>query len=162
MQEIRPATKKDLSAITEIYNDAVSNTTATFHIEPKSIREQEKWFDKHTGKYTVIVAVENDVVLGWASLSSWSDRCAYSNTADVAVYIKKGFRGKGIGKKLVKELIEKGSKNGLHTAIAKICSENEVSLNMFGKLGFKHIGTMKEVGFKFGKLLDVHLMQIIF
>jgi len=119
-----------------------------FILSPNQLGNRKQWFDKHTGKYTVIVAVENDVVLGWASLSSWSDRCAYSNTADVAVYIKKGFRGKGIGKKLVKELIEKGSKNGLHTAIAKICSENEVSLNMFGKLGFKHIGTMKEVGFK--------------
>lgn len=162
MLEIRPAVKKDLSAITEIYNDAVLNTTATFDIQPKSDSEQEEWFKRHTGKYTVIVAVEGDIVVGWASLSPWSDRCAYCDTADVAVYIKDGFRGKGIGKKLIGKLLRKGNKNGFHTAIAKICSENQMSFNLFIKLGFKHIGTMKEVGYKFGKVLDVCLMQIIF
>jgi L-amino acid N-acyltransferase YncA len=162
MLKIRTATKKDIPSITEIYNDAVLNTTATFHIEPQSYSEQEKWFERHTGKYTVIVAVENNAVVGWASLSPWSDRCAYSNTADIAIYIKGGFRGKGIGKKLIEELLKKGPENGLHTAIAKISSENEVSMYLFKKSGFKHIGIMKEVGYKFGKKLDVHLMQIIF
>lgn len=162
MLKIRPATKDDIPSITHIYNYAVLNTTATFDVEPKSTGEQEDWFNKHTDKYTIIVAVEDDTVVGWASLSPWSDRCAYGDTADIAVYIKEGFRGKGIGKKLVAELLKKGPENGLHTAIAKICSENEVSLNMFKKLGFEHIGTMKEVGYKFEKKLDVHLMQIIF
>jgi len=162
MLKIRTAAKKDLSSITDIYNEAVLNTTATFDVEPKSVAEQEDWFDKHTGKYTIIVVVEDNIIAGWAALSSWSERRAYSNTADVAVYIKKEFHGKGIGKQLVKELINKGSKNGLHTAIAKICSENEVSFNLFKKLGFKHIGTMEEVGYKFDRVLDVHLMQIIF
>lgn len=162
MLEIRIALKKDLPAITEIYNDAVINTTATFHIETKSVSEQQKWFSKHTGKYIIMVAVEDDIVIGWASLNPWSGRCAYSDTVDVAVYVKEGFRGKGIGEKLVRELLKKGNKNGLHTAIAKICSENEVSFNLFEKLGFRHIGTLKEVGYKFDRLLDVHLMQVIF
>ena len=162
MLKIRPATKNDIHLITKIYNDAVLNTTATFHVEPQSIDEQQKWLEKHTGKYTVIVAVENELLVGWASLSPWSDRCAYGDTADIAIYIKEGFRGKGIGKRLVEELLKKGPKNGLHTAIAKISSENEISMNLFKKSGFKHIGTMKEVGYKFGKVLDVHLMQIIF
>ncbi|MBN1693815.1 N-acetyltransferase [candidate division WOR-3 bacterium] len=162
MLKIRTATKKDLPAITEIYNDVVLNTTATFHVEPQSNDEQENWFEKHTGKYTVIVAVENDAVIGWASLSPWSDRCAYGDTADIAIYIKGSSRGKGIGEKLIEELLKKGPENGLHTAIAKISSENETSMNLFKKSGFKHIGTMKEVGCKFGKVLDVHLMQIIF
>ena len=162
MFKIRTASKNDLSSITEIYNHAVLNTTATFDTEPKTLHEQDEWFERHIDKYTVIVAVQDDIVVGWASLSPWSDRCAYSNTADIAVYIKEGFRGKGIGSKLLEELLKKGTKNGLHTAIAKICSENEVSMNLFKKSGFKHIGTMKEVGYKFEKKLDVHLMQIIF
>jgi L-amino acid N-acyltransferase YncA len=162
MLEIRTATKKDISYITEIYNDAVLNTTATFDTEPKSIAEQEKWFDKHKGKFIIIVGIEDNIVAGWASLSPWSNRAAYSSTADIAVYIKEGFRGKGIGEKLVEQLLEKGPHLGLHTAIAKICKENEASINLFKKLGFKHIGTMKEVGYKFGRQLDVHLMQIIF
>jgi phosphinothricin acetyltransferase len=96
------------------------------------------------------------------SLSPWSDRCAYEYTADIAIYIKEGFRGKGIGKQLVGELLKKGPKNGLHTVIAKISSENGISMNLFKKSGFKHIGTMKEAGYKFGQVLDVYLMQIIF
>jgi L-amino acid N-acyltransferase YncA len=162
MLKIRTATKNDLYSITEIYNDAVLNTTATFDTKPKSITEQEKWFNKHKGKFTVIVAVEDDIVMGWASLSPWSSRAAYSNTADIAVYVKERFRGKGIGKKLIEELLKRGAELGLHTAIAKICEENEASLNLFKKLGFKHIGSMKEVGYKFERLLDVYLMQIIF
>ncbi len=162
MLKIRTATRNDISSITEIYNEAVLNTTATFDIKPKTSSEQAKWFKRHTGKYMVIVAAQNGVVVGWASLSPWSDRSAYSNTADIAVYLKEEFRGKEIGKKLVEELLKKGPEIGLHTAIAKICSENEVSLKMFENLGFKNIGTMKEVGYKFGKVLDVHLMQIIF
>ncbi len=162
MLKIKSAIKNDLLSITEIYNDAVLNTTATFDTKPKSIAEQEKWFDRHTGKYTVIVAIDNNIVVGWASLSPWSNRAAYCNTADIAVYIKEGFRGKGIGNKLVGELLKKGPEIGLHTAIAKICEDNKTSLNLFKKLGFEHIGTMKEVGYKFERLLDVHLMQIIF
>jgi phosphinothricin acetyltransferase len=162
MLKIRTAIKKDLSSITEIYNDAVLNTTATFDTRPKSVLQQEKWFNMHKGNFTIIVGVEYNIVVGWASLSPWSERPAYCNTADIAVYIKEGFRGKGIGKKLIEELLKKGTENGLHTAIAKICSENEVSLNLFKRFGFKHIGIMKEVGYKFERKLDVHLMQIIF
>jgi L-amino acid N-acyltransferase YncA len=162
MLEIRTATKKDISYITEIYNDAVLNTTATFDTEPKSIAEQEKWFDKHKGKFIIIVGVEDGIVAGWASLSPWSNRAAYSSTADIAVYVKDGFREKGIGKKLVEELLKKAPEIGLHTAIAKICEDNKASFNLFKKLGFKQIGTMEEVGYKFGRQLDVHLMQIIF
>ena len=162
MLKIRTATKKDISSITEIYNDAVLNTTATFDTEPKSIDEKKNWFKKHTGKYGIIVAADNDTVVGWASLSPWSGRCAYSNTADITIYVKEGFRKKGIGELLVKDLLKKGAEKGLHTAIAKICSENNASLNLFKKLGFRHIGTMKEVGYKFERMLDVHLMQIIF
>ena len=162
MLEIRTALKKDIPLITKIYNDAVLNTTATFDTEPKSIDEKKNWFEEHTGKYSIIVATENNIVVGWASLSPWSGRCAYSNTADIAVYIKENFRRKGIGERLVKELLKKGHKKELHTAIAKICSENKASFNLFKKLGFKHIGTMKEVGYKFDRTLDVHLMQILF
>ena len=71
---IRRATLKDLPGITEIYNDAILKTTATFDTEPKTIEEQRVWFEHHDECFPVIVAVENGVVLGWASLSRWSDR----------------------------------------------------------------------------------------
>ena len=80
---IRPATNQDVSRITEIYNDAIINTTATFDTETKSIEEQSIWLAAHNEKYPVIVAEENKLIVGWASLSRWSDRCAYDKTAEV-------------------------------------------------------------------------------
>jgi len=159
---IRQAKLEDLEAVTEIYNEAIQKTVATFDTEPKTIVEQKIWFTNHGSKYPILVAELDGVIVGWASLSKWSDRCAYSDTAEVSLYIKEGFRGRGIGKKLLQSIIEEGQKSGLHTAIARITEGNEISIHLHESVGFKHIGIMKEVGRKFGKLLDVYLMQKIY
>jgi len=81
MIEIRSATADDIPFITEVYNDAIINTTATFDTEVKSIEDRMLWFKNHDGNHPIIVA-ENDGVLSvWASLTAWSDRCAYNGTA---------------------------------------------------------------------------------
>jgi len=159
---IRRATLQDLSAITTIYNDAIINTVATFDIEPKSREEQLTWFNDHSGKYIIMVAEIADKVVGWASLSRWSDRCAYSDTAECSLYIENGHRNHGIGRKLVDILMNEARVSGIHTLIVRITEGNEVSIHMCESYGFRHIGIMKEVGRKFGRLQDVHLMQIIF
>ncbi len=78
MCTIRPAQTADLNAITDIYNEAIRTTTATFDTEPKTEEEQKIWFDSHGSKYAILVAEFKGVIVGWASLSKWSDRCAYS------------------------------------------------------------------------------------
>jgi len=156
---IRQAILEDLGAITEIYNEAILKTVATFDTEPKTLEEQKIWFANHGSKYPILVAEQDGLVVGWASLSRWSDRCAYSDTAEISLYVEEEFRGKGIGRKLMEAIIREGQKAGLHTVIARIAEGTEVSIHLHESVGFEHIGIMKEVGRKFGKLLDVYLMQ---
>lgn len=162
MFTIRNAVLKDLPAIVDIYNEAVLNTTATFDTHPRSLDDRRPWFEQHGDKYPLLVAVEDDKVIGWASLSAWSDRCAYADTAEASIYVKEGERGKGIGRKLSQEILKAGREAGLHTIILRIASENVISIKLAESLGFNTIGVMKEVGKKFGKILDVTLMQLIY
>ena len=159
---IRPATLADLSAITEIYNDAILHTTATFDTQPKTLEEQNVWFANHGSKYPVLVAEDEGKVLSWASLSKWSNRCAYSDTAEVSLYVRKEYRRQGIGRQLLKALILEGEKVHLHTLIALITEGNEPSINLFKSEQFQTVGVMREVGRKFGGLLDVRILQKIY
>lgn len=159
--KVRNAAESDLKEITRIYNYAIINTTATFDTRPKTVKSQEKWFYKHSGKYPIIVAEEERRVIGWASLSQWSDRCAYDNTAEMSVYVNKDNQGIGIGNRLIAEIIKIARKNKLHVIIARIAGENEISVHLHKKYGFTYIGSLKEVGFKFNRYIDVHLMQLI-
>jgi L-amino acid N-acyltransferase YncA len=159
---IREATLQDLSAITEIYNTAILTTVATCDTEPKTEAEQRSWFDHHGPKYPILVAEQDNLIVGWASLSMWSDRCAYSDTAEASLYVREGHQGRGIGRKLSEAIIQQGRKADLHTLIARIAEGNEASIHLAESVGYKHIGVMREVGRKFGRLLDVYLMQYIY
>ncbi len=98
--KIRTARAVDVPAITVIHNDAIAHTVATFDMEQKTLEEQREWFDGHGARYPILVALLEEEVVGWASLSSWSDRCAYADTAEISVYVQDGFRGRGVGKEL--------------------------------------------------------------
>src|SRR5208283_4077211 len=98
--EIRKAIYTDVPAITGIYNEAILTTTATFDKEPKTTTSQRKWFKAHGPKNPIVVAVADGKVVGWASLSAYSDRCAYAETSEISVYVKESFRNQGLGKKL--------------------------------------------------------------
>jgi len=162
MLTIRAATMADLPAITEIYNEAILTTDATFDNEPKTLAEQEVWFSSHDSHHPILVAEWDKVVVGWASLSEWSSRCAYADTAEISIYIKQEFRHRGVGKRLMATLMREGERVGLHTVIARITDGNQVSIRLHKAAGFKNIGVMREVGRKFNKLLDVRLMQRIY
>jgi L-amino acid N-acyltransferase YncA len=162
MLTIRRATLRDLTEITEIYNEAILNTTATFDMQTKTVTEQSEWFEDHDAEHPLLVAEQDDHIVGWASLSRWSDRCAYSATAEASLYVKEGFRGKGIGRSLLKTLVQEGENAGLHTIVARISEGNEASLKLFESEGFAQVGVMREVGRKFGKLLDVYMLQKIY
>ena len=156
---IRIAEQRDLDQILDIYNEAVLHTTATFDIKPRTQKQQIKWFKEHDGKFLVLVYDLNGIITGWASLSRWSDRLAYEGTAENSIYVKEKFQRKGYGKKLLIQLLKNAKKNGLHTIIARISEGNQVSIKMHSDLGFEFIGTMKEAGKKFGRYIDVTLMQ---
>jgi L-amino acid N-acyltransferase len=162
MLKIRRAELKDLEVITGIYNEAIRNTTATFDTKPKTAAEQREWFLKHDEKHPIIIAYEGEKVIGWASLSAYSDRCAYAATAEASIYISAGERGKGVGRKLSEALLKAGKEAGLHTVILRIAEGNEASIKLAESLGFMRVGVMEEVGEKFGKVLDVTIMQLIY
>ena len=97
--------------------------------------------------------------MGWASLSKWSERGAYADTAEVSLYVAEAQRGRGIGRRLLEAVIEEGRRAGLHAVIAQIVGGNEVSVHLHRALGFEHVGVLREVGRKFGRLLDVCIME---
>lgn len=162
MLQIRKATENDLQAILDIYNEAVINTTATFDTTPRTFEKQLEWYKNHKSNHPVFVAEENNTIVGWASLSPYSDRCAYDTTVEVSVYIHHDHRGKKIGSQLLEIITLEGKKVNNHTVISRISSDNLSSIHIHEKIGYKHVGTLKEVGYKFGKLLDVTIMQFLF
>jgi phosphinothricin acetyltransferase len=162
MLTIRKATLEDLAAITEIYNEAVLNTVATFDIEPKTLEERKTWFTSHDTKHPTLVAEQDGLVVGWASLSKWSERRGYADTAEVSLYVEKTHRGRGVGKELLRAIVQAGREAGLHTLIAQIVEGNEPSIKLAKELGFQNIGVLREVGCKFGKFLDVQVVQRIY
>lgn len=158
---IRPATLDDLGAITDIYNQAILHTNTTFDITPKTLKERKTWFSRHDSRHPVLVAQRGNTIMGWASLSPWSERRAYADTAEISMYIREGYWGQGIGRKLTKAIFKAGREAGIHTIISCITEGNDASLHLGKVLGFRRIGVIKEAGRKFGKLLDVYLNQII-
>ena len=159
--EIRHAQLSDLDAITEIYNEAVLTTTATFDLEPKSSAERLAWFDTHDARQPILVATLGGAVVGWASLSKWKARPAYDETAETSFYVGASCRGRGIGRKLKQAIIDEARRLKYHSLIAVVAEGSEASLHLNECMGFRRVGTLKEVGRKFGRLLDVHLLQLI-
>jgi phosphinothricin acetyltransferase len=161
MITVRKAEVSDLSVITSIYNWAVENTTATFDINKQTEEQRKEWFDKHTGKHPLIVALSDGEVAGYCSLSLFREKEAYKRTAEVSVYVHPSYQKKGIGTILLSDIIERGKKLGYHAIIAGITSDNDVSMRMHQKAGFKKCGHLNEVGFKFGKWLDVVFYELL-
>ncbi len=156
---IRDASLVDIVAITDIYNESILTDVATFDTEPKSIEDRVNWFNAHDEKHPIIVACVEDKVVGWASLSIWSDRPAYNGTAEVSVYVDAKYRNMGMGGQLIEELVYQANSNGLHYLLSRITMGNETSIRLHKRYGFETIGVMHEVGHKFGIYLDVTLME---
>ena len=159
--EIRRAVAADLDAITEIYNEAILTTTATFDTEPYTAAERLPWFESHGERHPILVAALEGRVVGWVSLSRWSERRAYDDTAETSFYVKSEFRGVGIGRQLKAAIIEEATRLGFHTLIPRVAEGSSESLHLNESFGFRYVGTLNEVGLKFGKRLDVHILQKI-
>ena len=156
---IRRAELADAEAITEIYNEAILATTATFDTEAKEVGERIEWLKLHDDRHPVLVALSENKIVGWSALSRWSERRAYDDTAETSFYVRSDFRGRGIGRKLKEATIEEARRLGLHTLIARVAEGSEESLHLNASMGFFYVGTLKEVGRKFDRLIDVHILQ---
>ena len=157
---LRLAERRDAEALRSIYNPEVLESTVTFDLVPRSVEEQAAWLDEHAGGHPAIVATDADGdVVGFGSLSPYRPRAAYSTTVEDSVYVRRDCRGAGVGSALLDELVRLGTAHGFHSAIARIVGHHEGSIALHARCGFETIGTEREVGRKFGRWLDVVLMQ---
>lgn len=153
--QIRHASLADAAAITDIYNHAVVHSTASFDLEPKSVEDRQRWLSQRLPQHPVLVATEGDTVLGWAALSRFSERPAYDRTVEISVYIHDQHQQRGVGRSLTSALLDEARIAGIHSILARICTENTGSIAMVRSLGFAEAGTVREVGWKFDRWLDV-------
>jgi len=155
--------RRDADAIREIYNAEVVASTVTFDLVARTLAEQVAWIDEHSGGHPAIVAVDDDnaVVVGFASLSPYRSRPAYAPTVEDSVYVHPDHRGRGIGRLLLSDLVELARDHGFHSVIARIVGGHDASIALHRACGFEEIGCEREVGRKFGKWLDVVLMQVM-
>jgi phosphinothricin acetyltransferase len=160
-QVIRLATADDLPAIVAIYNHEVVSGVATFDTEPWELATRATWLASHDPvRHPVTVLAEAGRVLGWASLSEWSTRCAYARAAEISVYVHHEHRGRGLGRALLADLIARGGAAGLGVLLARIEASGAASLRLHRSVGFHDIGIMRRVGEKFGRILDVALLEL--
>lgn len=161
---IRAANESDAEIIAEIYNDAVLNTTAIWNESRVDVANRIAWIhSRQQADFPVIVIVavdDDDSVLGYASYGDWRPWDGYRHTVEHSVYVHKNARGKGIGDALMRTLIQLACESKKHVMVAGIESENRASIVLHKKLGFTEAGTMKEVGNKFGRWLDLTFMQL--
>jgi phosphinothricin acetyltransferase len=157
---VRSAEFGDLATLLAIYNDAVTTTTASYDYEPRSDEGQRVWFAaKQEAGYPVLVAVADGAVLGFASYGIFRAWAGYRFTIEHSVYVERNARGRGVGRALLEPLIARASADGYHMMIGGIDATNDASLRLHAALGFAPAGTLREVGRKFDRWLDLVLVQ---
>lgn len=160
--EIRQATTADAQEICSIYNYYVLNTAITFETEPVSVEEMRSRIQEVLGSgLPYYVAVSDHHITGYCYLHQWNNRCAYSSTKEVSVYLDKNVRRQGIGTKLLKEILENINPENIHVLISGICLPNEGSVRLHEKFGFRQVSLMKEIGRKFNEWRDVGHWQLV-
>jgi phosphinothricin acetyltransferase len=159
---IRNATIEDLPAILEIVNHAILHTTSNYLYEVQTVEKQLQWFEEKKSKqFPIIVADYNGTAVGFGTYGTFREKIGYQFTVEHSVYVAPEFIGKGIGKQLLLALIVLAKDGGYHTMIGGIDAANTESIDFHRKFGFVETGKIKEVGFKFGKWLDLQFMQLI-
>lgn len=159
---IRDARTGDLPAILEIHNRAIAETTAIWDDEPVGLDERIAWFRNRTEHHRPVLVAEVDGELaGYASYGPWRPKSGYRHTAENSIYIADRFQRRGIGAALLGELIARAERAGdIHALIAVIESSNTASIVLHERFGFRTVGVLPEVGRKFGRWMDLTLMQL--
>lgn len=160
---IRPATAADMPELTEIYNEAGVGTTASYDLVPVTVQERTAWFEaKQRRNFPCLVAEEDGRVVGFSSYGSFRDKAGYDFTVEHSVYVRDGWRTSGVGRMLMTALIDYAAGHGVHVMVGVLDGSNEASIAFHRALGFEEVARMPEVGRKFGRWLDVVIMQLTF
>ena len=158
---IRPAKDSDLVAINDIYNHYVRHSTCTYQEEIEPIESRRQWFHRHGEQHPIVIAELDKQVVGWGSLSAYHARSAYRRTVENSVYVHHEFHRRGIGSLVLKNLISHARNLGHRAIIAGIDAEQNASVALHAAFEFQHVGRLKQVGFKFGRWLDVIYMELL-
>jgi L-amino acid N-acyltransferase YncA len=159
---IRQATDADLPAILAIYNHAVEQTTAVFEYRAHTLDMRREWFRaKQAASLPVFVASEGDRVLGFATYGPFRAWPAYKYSVELSVYVDVGARRRGIGTELVRAVIDDTRARELRVVMAGITADNDVSLRLHERLGFREVAHIPQVGYKFGTWLDLKFLQLV-
>jgi len=156
---IRHATQSDLDAIRRIYNEGIEDRIATLDADPKDEAEIAEWWERHAGRYAVLVAEREGEIAGWASLNPYSHRCAYAGVADLSIYIAREARGTGLGKALLGALHDVAKENDFYKIVLFTFPFNEAGQRLYRGLGYREVGVFKEQGRLDGRPIDVMAME---
>lgn len=157
--EIRGVRRDDADSIREIYNHEVLNSLATLDLVPRTLESQEMWMQEHSGIHTALVCTSEGVVVGFASITPYRSRPGYSSTVENSIYVHQNARRQGVGRLLLSELVRTAGTLGFHTCMARVVASQSASLELHRACGFELVGIEREVGRKFGRWIDIALMQ---
>ena len=158
---VRPATLDDAEAIMGIYNVEVEQHLSTFDLVTRTIDDQRAWLAQRSGAFSAVVAIVDDEVVGFASLSPYKERPAYRTTVEDSVYVSRGHPRLGIGRTLMEHVVGIARDSGFHSMIARIEASGTASRALHEACGFQLVGIEREVGRKFNRWLDVAVMQLL-
>ncbi len=157
---VRLARLEDAESIRSIYNVEVTGSTCTFDLVPRSLAAQERWIAEHGGAHPAVVAVDGSgEVVGFGALGPYRSRPAYSTTVEDSVYVRRDQHRQGIGRALLDELVRLATMHGFHAVIGRIVGGHQASIALHRACGFEMVGIEKEIGRKFGRWLDVVVME---
>ena len=158
---LRDATEADLPAILAIYNHAVAETTAIWNETLVDLDNRRAWFDQRQSRgFPILVAEVEGKIAGYASYGDWRPFDGFRHSVEHSVYVEKDFYGRGVGRALMTALIDRARTGGIHVMVAAIEAGNTGSIALHKSLGFRLVGTHHEVGQKFGRWLDLTMMEL--
>lgn len=158
---IRPATARDIAAITRIYNEGIHDRLATLETEERSEAERLAWLEERDDRHPVLVAERAGVVAGWGSLNLFNPRPAYRHVADFSVYVRRDARGAGVGGALLRALIETARTIGYHKLVLAAFPFNAAGMRLYRRFGFREVGIYREQGQLDGRWVDVIVMELL-
>ena len=156
---VRAARESDAAAICVIYNQGIEDRIATLETELRTAEERRHWMAARGPRHPVIVAEADGVVTGWGSLNLYNPRPAYQHVADFSVYVERGWRGKGMGRRLLDRLIELARELGYHKMMLSAFPFNTSGVALYERAGFTTIGICREMGLLDGKWVDTIIME---
>ncbi len=158
---IRPGLFADLPALTALYNRYIETTPITFDLEPFTESQREPWFRQFAvqGRYRLLVAAEDGEPVGYASSTPFKARGAYATSVECTVYLSPQACGKGLGRRLYRQLFEALADEDIHRAYGLVTLPNPKSERLHESLNFRAVGLFSEVGRKFDRYWDVKLYE---